>query len=265
VKQHVKTLIGQCLFGSGLNAALIADAAVVVAFHRVKDGTSPEDSLTTNVAMFERYCHFFRRHFRVVPLPDLIRRMETGRGLRGYLAITFDDGYRDNYECAAPVLERLSLPATFFVVTDWLGTKAVAWWDEAFGAPHPWMTWDEVRSLHRRGFDIGAHTRTHVDLGAVTGALAREEIAGSRAKLEAELQAPIETFAYPYGRRGNITDANRALVKAAGFRCCCSSYGGVNPRGMDPFRLHRVPISPSFASPSQLGLDVALGRSYVSE
>jgi peptidoglycan/xylan/chitin deacetylase (PgdA/CDA1 family) len=127
------------------------------------------------------------------------------------------------------------------------------------------MTWDEVRSLHRRGFDIGAHTRTHIDLGAVTGALAREEIAGSRAKLEAELQAPIETFAYPYGRRGNITDANRALVKAAGFRCCCSSYGGVNPRGMDPFRLHRVPISPSFASPSQLGLDVALGRSYVSE
>ena len=263
--RRIRTLLGDCLFRTGLDAPLLGDAAVVVAFHRVRDGAPVSDGLTTSVTMFERYCRFFRRHFRVVALRELIVRMETGRHLRRTLAITFDDGYRDNYECAAPVLERLGLPATFFVVTDWMGSSVVPWWDEALGARHPWMTWENVRSLHQRGFQIGAHTRTHIDLGKVTGALANEEIAGSRCKLEDQLDAPVDAFAYPYGLRGNVTEANRALVKAAGFRCCCSAYGGTNPRGTDPFRVHRVPISPWFRSPSDLGLDVALGRSFLSE
>jgi hypothetical protein len=99
----------------------------------------------------------------------------------------------------------------------------------------------------------------------VSGDTAQQEIAGSRLRLERELATRVESLAYPYGRRGNMTEANRALVKAAGFRCCCAAYGGVNRRGTDPFHIQRVPISPWYASPSHLGLEVALGRSYLSE
>jgi len=261
----VKTLIGDCFFGLGLDAALLADAAVVVAFHRVRPHTDPSDTLTTSVDMFERYCGFFQRHFHVVPLPEVVAQLENGGRLKGELAITFDDGYRDNFEYAAPVLDQLGLPATFFVVSDWIDTAVVPWWDEQLGARHPWMTWEDVRTLHRHGFEIGAHTRTHVDLGEVSGAEAQQEIAGSRSRLESELSTTIASLAYPYGRRGNITEANRQIAKAAGFRCCCSAYGGVNRRGTDPFHLQRVPISPWYASTSHLGLDVALGRSFLSE
>jgi peptidoglycan/xylan/chitin deacetylase (PgdA/CDA1 family) len=262
MKEPIRRLLGHTLFAAHLDAVLMRNAAVVVAFHRVQD-TDGSEGLTVDVGMFERYCRFFQRHFRVVPLRDLVERLERGGGFNRELAITFDDGYRDNYENAAPVLERLGLPATFFLVTQWIGTDVVPWWDRAEGVRHPWMTWDQARSLHRRGFDIGAHTRTHVDLGLAGGGEAHEEILGARRELERELGAPIELFAYPYGRPDNLADSNRDLVRDAGFRCCCSCFGGVIARGSDPFRLARVPITPRYASPHQFGLEVALGRSVL--
>src|SRR5207253_2154562 len=156
-------LFGQSLFASRLDAILLQNTALVVAFHRVHDNVDGADGLTVSSETFERYCRFFRRRFRVVSLPELVRRLESGRTPNRELAITFDDGYRDNFENAMPVLEKLSLPASFFVVTQWIGTDVVPFWDEQRGARYPWMTWDEVRTLHRKGFDIGAHTRTHVD------------------------------------------------------------------------------------------------------
>ena len=113
------------------------------------------------------------------------------------------------------------------------------------------------------GFDIGAHTRTHVDLGLVNGDRATQEILGARRELERQLGAPVDLFVYLYGRRDNLKDSNRALVREAGFRCCCSCFGGVNARGTDPFYLARVPVTPRYECPSQFGLEVALGRSVV--
>ena len=263
MKASVKRLIGQGLFAARLNAVLLRNAAVVVAFHRVQD-SDWSDSLTVDAAAFERHCRFFQRHFRVVPLRDLVYRLEQGLRVDRHLAITFDDGYRDNYENARPVLEKLSLPATFFIVSGWMGTDVVPWWDRVRGARHPWMTWDDVRTLHRGGFEIGAHTRTHVDLGAVGTAEARDEVLGARLELERQIAAPVDSFAYPYGGHRHVTDANREVVRHAGFRCCCSGFGGINPSGTDPFFLKRVPVTPWHASPHQFGFEVALGRSVLA-
>lgn len=263
IRRFGKHLLGQGLMFAGLDSILLRDAAVVVMFHRVHE-TDGSDSLTVDTAAFERYCRFFRRHFNVVPLRDLVRMLERGSRPRHALAITFDDGYRDNFEYAAPVLEKLSLPATFFVVTQWMGTDIVPWWDAEQGARYPWMTWDQVRSLHQRGFEIGAHTRTHADLGRIADARAADEIRGARLELEDQIGAAVESFAYPYGRAHHFTNGNRRLVQTAGFRCCCSGFGGVNLPGTDPFHLRRVPISPWYASPSQFAFDVALGRSVLA-
>lgn len=259
----MKHLLGQTLFASHLNAVLLRNAAVIVAFHRV-DNADRSDTLTVDARMFERYCMFFRRHFRVVSLREIVQKLERGLEPNRELAITFDDGYRDNYDNAMPVLEKLSLPATFFVVSQWVGTDVVPRWDERRGVRHPWMTWDQVRSLHRRGFEIGAHTQHHVDLGQVDANEARDEIVGARLSLERQLASRVDLFAYPYGGRNNITNSNRALVKAARFRCCCSNFGGVNGPDTDPFDLLRIPISPWYASPHQFGFDVALGRSVLA-
>jgi peptidoglycan/xylan/chitin deacetylase (PgdA/CDA1 family) len=264
VKQGVKHFLGRSVFAAQLDALLLRQAGVVVAFHRVHDGAPQSDSLTVDVATFERYCKYFRDHFHVVALPDLVATLQARRPLDRRLAITFDDGYRDNFQYAAPALERFSLPATFFVVTEWLGTEIVPFWDSQLGVRQPWMTWDEVHSLQRRGFDIGAHTRSHVDLGVVSGAVACDEIAGARLQLERHLGPSPRAFAYPYGQRHNITESNRALVRSAGFYCCCSGFGGVNTPTTDPFHLLRVPISHFYQSPHQFGFDVVLGRTTMT-
>lgn len=245
------------LFATRLHAVLLGQSAAVVAFHRVNDAEDPR-GLSINRAMFEGYCDFFSRHFRVISLRSLVDRIARGDTLERHLAITFDDGYRDNFEIAAPILERLSLPATFFLVSQWIGTDVVPWWDRELGVRHPWMTWDQARALRRRGFDIGAHTRTHVNLGEVGGDIAREEIFGGRRELEHQLGEPIDLFAYPYGAKHQMTPENLELVKLAGFRCCCSCYGGLTAAGADPFRLPRVPITPWYASPQQFGFELAI-------
>ena len=259
---RTKHLLGHGLFATRLDAMFLRHSAVVVMLHRVRE-TDGSDGLTIDVPTFERYCRFFRRYFRVLPLGAIVAGLEQGVLPDRALAITFDDGYLDNFENAAPVLHNLGLPATFFVVTQWIGSEVVPWWDAARGARYPWMTWNEVHSLARMGFEIGAHTRTHVDLGTTTGALAEEEIRGARVELEDRLGMAVESFAYPYGGRHHVTPANRSLVKAAGFRCCCSGFGGVNDVTTDPYDLRRVPISPRYDSPDQFGFDVALGRSVL--
>jgi peptidoglycan/xylan/chitin deacetylase (PgdA/CDA1 family) len=263
MKRAIAHLLGRSLFASRLDEVLLRNAAVVVAFHRVHDGAAGSDPLTVGVRQFEHYCEFFRRHFRVVALPDLVDRLVSGRPLRRRLAITFDDGYRDNFDNAAPVLERLALPATFFLATQLIGTEVVPWWDKRRGLRFPWMTWNQVRTLHRKGFDIGCHTQTHVDLGKTAPDTAWEEIVESRLDLEQQLAGRVESFAYPYGGRDNLTAENRELVKAAGFRCCCSAFGGTNGPETDPFHLQRIPISPAHASPHHFGFDVAVGRSFL--
>jgi peptidoglycan/xylan/chitin deacetylase (PgdA/CDA1 family) len=257
----LKHLLGRSLFAVRLDAILMRHEAVVVAFHRVRDDADRSDSLTVDSRTFESYCGFFKRFFNVVPLAELVDTLNGGRAPHRALAITFDDGYRDNFLHAAPILEKLGLPATFFVVSRWIGTNIVPFWDRNRGVRYPWMTWDQLRDLHRRGFAIGAHTRTHVDLGTVSGRHAQQEIAGARQDLEQALGSTVRAFAYPFGGREHLTEANRARVKAAGFRCCCSGFGGTVTRGTDPFQLPRVPISTWYPYPYQFGFDVALGRS----
>jgi peptidoglycan/xylan/chitin deacetylase (PgdA/CDA1 family) len=177
-----------------------------------------------------------------VPLSEQLDELGRKR-CGGTLSITFDDGYRDNFDNAAPILERLGLPATFFVATGFIGTDEVAWWDRSLPEAPKWMDWDQVRSLHSRGFEIGCHTVTHADLGSLSAEDARKEIAESKRRLKVELGTDVELFAYPYGGEENMTAENLLVVKGAGLRCSLSCHGGVNAIRSDPYTLRRVPIN----------------------
>ena len=256
MKRRVKRWLGSLLYGSGLYRAFFRGRAVVVTFHRVRDDL-PGDPLTCTSGEFRAFCEFFHRHFHVISLAELLRRMDAGADISRCLAITFDDGYRDNFEIAAPELERLGLPACFFIATEFIGTDHVPWWDEERGVASEWMTWDQVRELHARGFEIGGHTCNHVDLGNVAGAEALAEIEGSRLRLEAELDSPVRFFSYPYGRRHQMLPENVPLVRAAGFDACFSAYGGNVRHGDDPYRLLRIPMTTWHHSPAQFGCELA--------
>ncbi|MEP6492873.1 MAG: polysaccharide deacetylase family protein [bacterium] len=244
---------------SRLHRVVLGDRGIIVAFHRVTD-IIPEDGLTRSARDFERFCRFFKTNYDTIPLGDFVARVERGESVAGRLSITFDDGYLDNYEVAAPILRKLGLPATFFVVTRFLGTNIVPWWDASLPRQPGWMSWDQVGTLAKEGFDIGAHTQNHADLGKVDGVEAVKEIEGSRQDLLEALGRVPDHFAYPYGQGGNLTEANRERIRAAGFRCCVSCHGGIVHTGEDPFRLRRIPIGGWFRTPEQFGFEVSTRR-----
>lgn len=255
----VRTIGGRILHTAGMMRPGLRRTGVVVAFHRVNDRTA-DDALTKSPADYRRFCRFFKDHFDVVSLDAFLTRLETGRSVEGLLVITHDDGYLDNRLEAVPILADLGLPATFFVTTDFIESEIVPHWDAESGTAHPWMTWEQVRETRRMGFEIGSHTRTHADLGRIAPEETIRELRDSKDRLERELGEKADLFAYPYGGLANMTDANRQVVRASGFRSCMSCCGGVVRDGADPFDLARVPISPWYRNPDQLVFELALGR-----
>lgn len=79
---------------------------------------------------FEAQMARLARRYRVLPLPEALERLRSGTLPARAVVVTFDDGYRDNYEHAWPILRRFGLSATFFLVTDILDRTQRLWWDE---------------------------------------------------------------------------------------------------------------------------------------
>ncbi len=254
VKRRLKAVLGWLIFRLGFHRRLLAGRAVVVLFHRVDD-RYPGNPITTTRGEFAAYLKFFERFFTVISLAELLKRLERGDDLNADLVITFDDGYLDNYGDAAPLLARHGLPACFFITTDFMGSDYVPWWDKNLGIRSEFMNWDQVRSLHAQGFEIGVHTKNHVDLSQVAGEAAVAEIVGSKQRLECELHTPIHFFTYPYGRRHQISEENRQAVREAGLSCCLSAFGGTVTSSDDPFRIKRIPITPWYVSPYHFGFE----------
>lgn len=255
----VKILAGWLIFRSGLYRRMLRDRAVIVVFHRVNDAYH-SDPLTTSRADFGKFVRFFARYFDVISLSALLARLAAGADIGSALTITFDDGYWGNATIAAPILERHGLRACFFVTTGWIGTNHIPWWDQEKSIKTEWMTWDLVRGLHAAGHEVGSHTTSHVNLGLVVGEGARNEIGGGNARLVAELGESAGLFAYPYGGRQHLAEANKCIPKELGLRCNLSAYGGTVSPGDDPFSLRRTAITNWFSSPYSFGFELVTGR-----
>lgn len=111
-------------------------AALILTYHRVngrprrerRDDTAFEKGITAR--RFDAHMRFLRQRLHPMPLAEIAERIRQGRPLpRGAVAVTFDDGYRDNHDVAYPILLRHRVPATVFVVTDLVGTSGRSWWD----------------------------------------------------------------------------------------------------------------------------------------
>lgn len=247
ISKRIKAVLGGASGVAGIYARDFRAKMIIVAFHRVNDEL-PDDGLTCGSAKFEAFCRFFSDRFRIVPLSEQVAAYHAQKDMGGTLSITFDDGYRDNHEVAAPILRRLGLPATFFVTTGFIGSSITAPWDSALTPKPAWMSWDQVRSLKAQGFEIGAHTDKHIDLGAADPDTIRAELRTCRQKLEREVGGDARLFAYPFGGIDNISPVALELVREAGFTCCVACHGGANAPVTDPFQLARIGIAEWFAT-----------------
>jgi peptidoglycan/xylan/chitin deacetylase (PgdA/CDA1 family) len=307
--------------------------AVVLLYHRVAMLESDPWSLAVSPHHFAEHLQVLRAHADALSVRETVRRAREGTLPRRAVALTFDDGYRDNLLHAQPLLQQYGVPATVFVPTAALTTGREFWWDEleslllqpgvlpaqirlaAGGREHcwelaetstyepgqlarlgGWRAWeappgkrqevyraiwellhplDEAarervleqlrsaadalpadRPTHRvlspgelvelvgdGSIDVGAHTVTHPSLAALPPARQEWEIRRGREQLEEIIGRPVTTFAYPFGKPHDYTQATAAILRQSGFHCAFTNVPGAVDRAADPYQLPRIYVT----------------------
>lgn len=142
--------------------------------------------------------------------------------------ITFDDGYRDNYENAFPLLRARGMVATFFVVTDFIDEERPEY-----------LTWDMVREMHAGGMSIESHSRNHASLKDRDADFLVWQALGSQETITYELGVRPRFVSYPAGEFDQLTID---IFGSAGYWAGLTTVQGATLDGADPFRLPRVRV-----------------------
>ena len=239
--------------------ALIAAPAVLAPFYEpailmYHSVGYPEDHPGPYVtpAVFEHQMEFLKaHHYRVLPLAELVSEIKSGKKIpMETVAITFDDGYLDNFKNAFPVLKKMDFPATIFMITGNIGREN-------------WLSEEDLRILDGSGVTVGSHTVHHAFLPGLPQAEVHNEIYDSKKRLEAVLGHPVTLFSYP---AGGTTSKIMGFVRSAGYEgAVTTNYGSER---CNPFALHRVKIGDAHGNLFNFWIKVSgfyhLGKKHVS-
>jgi len=174
--------------------------------------------------------------------------LRSGADLQKTFVLTFDDGYRDFYTEGFEILKQCGFSATLFLATDRI-RRCPARYEGV-----DYLTWRDVRELHKEGFQFGSHTVTHPDLRSLEPDQIEYEMAYSKEVIEQELGMPVNCFSYPFPFPEEDKNFTRFLgdkLENLGFELGVSNTIGRAHRGSNPFFLPRMPIN-SWDSPDLL-------------
>jgi peptidoglycan/xylan/chitin deacetylase (PgdA/CDA1 family) len=155
------------------------------------------------------------------------------------IVITFDDGYLDTFQVAYPILREFGFKAVVFVLA--LKQLRTNFWDRGSDIHEaPLLTEDHILELHEAGMEIGSHSLTHSRLTKISEEALQQEVSRSRILLELLLDAPVQSFSYPYGL---VNERVKNAVRNAGYRLACSAGSGPPVFGTDPLEVRRLTIT----------------------
>jgi peptidoglycan/xylan/chitin deacetylase (PgdA/CDA1 family) len=203
----------------------------ILMYHSVDRAVPKGNVLTVTVDTFERQMAFFKKnHYRVLPLDSVADYVSKKSKVSSrVVALTFDDGYEDNYTYAFPILKKYNFPATVFVIVSEVGKPGR-------------LNWDQIREMRSSGLiSFGSHTLTHPFLPQIkSDQLLKNEILGSKNELELRLGAAVDTFCYPMGR---FDPRVEAVVKDSGYKLAVATNPGDKFSSRDIFAIKRLRIS----------------------
>lgn len=154
------------------------------------------------------------------------------------VGITFDDGFLNNLQYAAPILYKLGFSSTCYIVSDLIGSTNS--WDRELGVTQvPLMNKSEINSWINYNQDIGCHTANHLDITNCSTDQLAMETAQSKEKLEQEFQLKIDDFCYPFG---SYQDRERKFIEKCGFKTAVTTKRSRVTEADDLLELPRVHI-----------------------
>lgn len=214
----------------------------ILRYHGVSEYQTSD--LNVKESAFKKQLQLLSRRYSVISLEEAVKSMKEGILPAGRpVAITFDDGYQNNYEVAYPLLKAQGMSAAIFLLTGGEG-------------PTPFdrlLQWDQVRILAASGTTFGSHGRRHVHLGGLSAGEVRHEMVSSKEKIESETHQAVRFFSYPYGTSLDFDEETKRLARESGYEAAFSAIFGTNGplRGLlrgprrDRFALRRIGIEAS--------------------
>lgn len=199
---------------------------MVLNYHKVVD---EHMSLSVPLADFEQHMKWLKEYgYTSITPEELYDFIVSGSQLpEKPVLITFDDGYKDNYTNAYPIMKKYGFKGTIFVVTGFLGV-----YDN-------YMTWEQAKELADNGFSIESHTYSHKSMTEASDEEISKELTKSRDTIKNKLGIEADFMAYPTGTY-NLHIAE--LVQKAGYKGAFTiKYDNVS-RESNVYALERVPI-----------------------
>lgn len=216
-------------------------AVMVLCYHRFED--RPKDSLAINPLEFDKQMQALKENgFTVIPMGDFLAWRRDEKPIPAKCCvITIDDGYRSGYDVAWPILKKYGYPFTMFIYTNYIKGEPNAGGQS--------MTWEELATMRDAGVDIQSHSVSHSNLKDKSGkwqalqpnyeAWLRQEMVGSKLKLERNLGISVKAFAYPYG---NHNAEVRRIAMESGYEAAFTVYGQRLAHRSAPDQLGRYAI-----------------------
>lgn len=201
-------------------------AVLVLNYHKI---ANEHKSLSVTLDDFEQHMKWLQEYgFTCITPGQLYDFVANGADLpEKPVLITFDDGYKDNYTNAFPIMKKYGMKGTIFVVTGFLGV-----YDN-------YLTWDQAKELLEAGFNIESHTYSHKSMTEASDEDITKELVKSRQTIKEKLGIDSDFMAYPTGTY-NLHIAE--LVKEAGYKGAFTiKYDNVS-RDSNVYALERVPV-----------------------
>ena len=209
----------------------------ILMYHRIAD--IPGDRNALPVEKFREQLHYLKSNgFHTITLAMLYEHYTKGSALPPKsVLLTFDDGYKDNYEAALPLLLEYGLQAVIFPIGNWIGKENK--WENFHKQPTTTMDFAELKKWQESGMDIASHTMNHPFLAYSSLDDISIELKDSKALLGKAFQRPVDWLCYPYG---NFNKEVIAAAKSAGYKGALAIFDGVPLKRRNIFALPRIPI-----------------------
>lgn len=181
----------------------------ILAYHSISNNS--QDFWAVSPSTFESEMQWLaERGYTGISLKEFYKNIKREK----VFVLTFDDGYKDFFDTAMPILDKLNFSATIFIVPKLIG--GVARWRKGELQSVALLNWDEVHSALNVGHEIGSHGLSHLNLSGLSRGILEEEIVGSKDLIEENIKSPVVSFAYPF----NIyTEQVIDIVKEADYKC----------------------------------------------
>ena len=214
--------------------------AAILLHHRVNDYCM--DGVTVDVETFAAQLVALSKRYRPIGSGELVRHLREGKPIPPTsVAIHFDDCYRDILVNGAPLLTAAGFSATAFINSGFVDTDRQFPHDlRSSPFRHENLSSRELREWVDAGFEVGAHTINHADLGTCDLDQAWVEISGCRAPLEEITGRPVEIFSYPFGKETNIRPETAECVRRAGYTALFAAHGGFVGPNTDLYDIPRL-------------------------